>query len=258
LARPYYSKIAREWHEVTGSTGGPLKKYVLNDVLLSKIGNIAGLSILELGAGNGYFTRLLVHRKSGTLPSRIVITDISGKLLQLGRAALPVSIADYRQLDVGKDFPFDAAEFDLVVATMVFNEIGSAALRRSLRECWRVLRQNGRLLATVTHPDFVDTLAKNGKLSQLGPEFWTMPGSGTLRVPVVPRSESEYESTFRETGFSYRSEAVYPSTQVLSERPGLRHSGGAPLALVYLCTKGEDEIEKGVVHHGATQREGSK
>ena len=57
MARPYYSKIAKAWHDATGAEGGPLKKLVLNDLLLDRIGSIDGLSLLEIGAGTGIFTR---------------------------------------------------------------------------------------------------------------------------------------------------------------------------------------------------------
>jgi hypothetical protein len=59
LGRPYYSRIAKQWHEATGYQGGSLKKYVLNDYLLKNIESITDRSILELGAGNGYFIPLI-------------------------------------------------------------------------------------------------------------------------------------------------------------------------------------------------------
>ena len=40
MARPYYSKIAKQWHNVTGHKGGPFKKYILNDYLISQIERI--------------------------------------------------------------------------------------------------------------------------------------------------------------------------------------------------------------------------
>ena len=52
-ALAYYDRIARKWHAVTGPRGGALKERVLNGLVLGKLEGIAGLSILELGAGNG-------------------------------------------------------------------------------------------------------------------------------------------------------------------------------------------------------------
>ncbi len=49
----YYDRLAKRWHAETGYHGGSFKRSVLNDLLLDRIGSIAGRTILELGAGNG-------------------------------------------------------------------------------------------------------------------------------------------------------------------------------------------------------------
>jgi len=120
---------------------------------------------------------------------------------------------------------------------MVFNEVSTSGMRSAISECYRVLRESGIVLATITHPKFIQNLNKNGKLSQLGDEFWTMPAKGSLRVPVVIRSEEEYDKLFIKAGFSFNAEALYPNQKVLNERAGLRFSASLPLALVYGCYK---------------------
>src|SRR2546426_6337561 len=111
---PYYDRIARKWHSVTGAQGGALKKLVLNDLVLDKLTGIAGLSILELGAGNGYFMPLVLRRFSGEVPARIVITDLSRVLLDLARRSFRVRDAEYLTLDVRDAFPFPDESFDLI------------------------------------------------------------------------------------------------------------------------------------------------
>jgi ubiquinone/menaquinone biosynthesis C-methylase UbiE len=185
MARPYYSKIAKAWHEATGATGGPFKKFVLNDLLLDSIDSIDGVSLLEIGAGTGYFMRLLTKRRSGQIPRKLVMTDISVAMLRIAQEAFRVPSAEYLQLDVRRTFPLGSDEFDIVLATMVLNELAPQDLRNALRKVARMLVKGGRLFATVVHPDFVACLQRNGKLSQLGPHFFTMPGKGSMRVPVV-------------------------------------------------------------------------
>ncbi len=233
----YYSKIAAAWHDATGPAGGPFKKYVLNDELLARIGSIDGKAILELGAGNGYFVRLMMTRKSGERPARLVVTDAAGALLRIAEQCFRVRVAEYRQLDARRPYPFESGTFDLILATMVFNELGDAGLRAALAECTRVLGSTGRLLATVLHPDFVERLKENGQVKPLGHGFYTIPGPGALRVPVVPRSPAGYESLLSAAGFRFTATAVHPDRRVLRERPGLRHAAGLPLGLVYDCTK---------------------
>lgn len=51
----YYDQIAKQCHKATGYKGKTFKELVLNDILLRKLPEIKGRSLLELGAGNGYF-----------------------------------------------------------------------------------------------------------------------------------------------------------------------------------------------------------
>lgn len=240
MGRPYYSRIARAWHEATGSSGGPLKRYVLNDLLLDRVGAIEGRSILEVGAGTGYFARLLTQRYSGQHPERLVVSDQSRALLDIARKAFPVKSADYRILDLRRPFPFETGTFDIVVASMVLNELSAAGLSRALSEIRRVLNSDGRVLATVVHPSFVARLKDEGKLSRLGPSFWTMPGKGSLRLPVVPRSLSSYLKAFSRAGFAVEIQEVSATERMIRERPGLRHTSGLPLALVLEARCGEE------------------
>jgi ubiquinone/menaquinone biosynthesis C-methylase UbiE len=241
MARPYYNKIAKTWHEATGATGGPFKKFVLNDLLLDRIGFIDGMALLEIGAGTGYFMKLVTKRRSGQIPIRLVMSDISGAMLRIAKEAFRVPSAEYLQIDVRRAFPLGSNEFDIVLATMVLNELAPKDIGNALREVSRVLVRGGRLIATVMHPDFVSSLQEKGKLSQLGPHFFTMPGKGSMRVPVVPHKSGIYEKAFIRSGFEFESNPVYPTEKVLRERAGLRHSKGLPLALVYEAVKSERE-----------------
>jgi SAM-dependent methyltransferase len=233
----YYDRIARKWHSVTGAQGGALKKLVLNDFVLGKIPGIAGFAILELGAGNGYFLPLVLRRFSGQVPLRVVITDQSRVLIDLAQRSFRVIDADYQVLDVRDPFPFPEGSFDLILANMIFNEITTAGLRRALRECWRTLSSGGRLLATVTHPAFIESLARRGQLKPFKGGVFTMPGTEGLRLPVVRRSSEQYAVALEQAGFRLRSEAVYPTASILRAKPGLRQAGDVPIALLLDCEK---------------------
>jgi SAM-dependent methyltransferase len=233
----YYDRTAKKWHSATGAQGGAFKKLVLNDFVLGKLPSIAGLAILELGAGNGYFLPLVLRRFSGQVPIRVVITDQSRVLIDLAQRLFRVADAEYQILDVRDPFPFPEQSFDLILANMIFNEITTAGLRRALRECWRTLSSAGRLLATVTHPAFVESLERRGQLKRFKGGVFTMPGAEGLRLPVVSRSSEEYSVALKQVGFRFRSEVVYPTAQILSAKPGLRQAGNVPIALLLECEK---------------------
>jgi len=44
---------------MTGFRGGVFKELVLNNILLEKFSGAENLAILELGAGNGYFSSIV-------------------------------------------------------------------------------------------------------------------------------------------------------------------------------------------------------
>jgi len=233
----YYDRIAKRWHETTGYKGGAFKELVLNDILLEKLSGIDHCAILELGAGNGYFLPLVLRRFSGQAPSSIIVTDQSQRLLEIAQRHFRIPDAEYQCLDVSQPFPFADGQFDLILASMLFNEVPARGFRKALAECQRVLARDGLFLVAVTHPDFIASLRKRGLLKTTREGVLTMPGAGSLRLPVVIRSLGSYRSGLQEAGLQYEEEEGYPTPEVLSRKPGLRNAWKVPVALVYSCTK---------------------
>lgn len=231
----YYDRIAGRWHQETGYRGGSFKRYVLNQILIERMEAVAGRAILELGAGNGYFMPLALARYSGQVPARLVISDGSARLLDLAQAHFPLPGAEYVQLDVRAPFPWEAASFDLILATMVFNEVSTGGLRRALVACRRVLRPDGRLLFTITHPEFIASLDRRQQLRPDAEGRLTMPGPGALRLPIVPRRLRDYERLLAKARFSWETSDVSLTEEVLHEKPALAALGDRPLALIFDC-----------------------
>jgi SAM-dependent methyltransferase len=233
----YYDRIAKRWHETTGYQGGAFKELVLNDILLGNLSGIDHRSILELGAGNGYFLPLALRRFSGQVPSAVTVTDQSGRLLDIARHHFPIAGADYRQLDVRGPFPFADGQFDLILAIMLFNEVPARGFKNALAECHRVLGSGGLFLLAVTHPDFIAGLRRRELLKTTREGILTMPGTGSMRLPVVIRSLASYRSALLEAGFQYREEEACPTQEVINRKAGLRNAWKVPVGLVYACTK---------------------
>ncbi|MBI3272568.1 MAG: class I SAM-dependent methyltransferase [Planctomycetes bacterium] len=201
----FYDRIALQWEAATGDAGGALKRNLLNEVLLRRLVEVRGGWVLELGAGNGYFAALLARHRRGRRPARMVISDVSAALLEIARTERPVVDAEYLCLNGAGPYPFEPVTFDVVLATMVFQEIGDEELVRALGECGRVLKPGGQLLMTVLHPRFVHSLDRRGELAPApgARGRWTMPGPGSLRLPIVIRESSEYERLLAVAGFSW-------------------------------------------------------
>lgn len=210
---------------------------MLNDVLLEKIGRIEGQAILELGAGNGYFAPMLLRRYSGQTPARLVISDQARAMVDIAQSTFLGEDAEYLTVDVQNALPFSDNSFDLILATMLFNELPLSALRHAAQECHRVLAPGGRLLATVPHPAMIYGLAKRGALTDFGRGLFAMPSTGGLRLPVARRSVEAYQTALVECGFTVTLEDVLPDAKTLHEKPGLTLPRDTPMALVCDCQR---------------------
>ena len=239
----YYDRIAKQWHQITGYSGGSLKRHILNAQVLSYIESIEDSAIMEVGAGNGYFMPLAMKRFSGQIPRRLVISDASQRLLDIAQTSFAIPDAEYMCLDIRKPLPFAANSFDLILATMVFNEINTSGLNAAFEQFSRVLRTPGRIIATVTHPDFIESLSRRGHIrKQKG--YLSMPGAKGLRLPVVLRTVDEYLKLFHWHGFDAIEEDIYPSQQVLRDKPGLAKAGNIPIAAIFVAHKMTTNGEK--------------
>jgi SAM-dependent methyltransferase len=210
---------------------------VLSDLLLDRIGDIEGRAILELGAGSGYFAPLMLRRFSGQTPARLVISDQAQALVDIARSTFGSVSAEYLVLDVQDALPFADGSFDLILATMLFNELPLGALRLAARECHRVLAPGGRLLATVVHPALVYGLAKRGALTDFGRGLFAMPSADGLRLPVARRSVEAYQTALSECGFTVTLDDVLPDEKTLHEKPGLKLARETPMALLCDCRR---------------------
>lgn len=125
----------------------PVRRIFFNPMkLLDRVGIAAGMTVLELGPGPGFFTVDTARR--------VCRSEISGKLYcldiepaMIGRLKEKVSkqTLDNIALMVGnaEHLPFQGGSFDLAYLVTVFGEV--ADTDRALRELYRVLRPGGVL-----------------------------------------------------------------------------------------------------------------
>lgn len=123
------------------------KKYLLNPTVLRLIGDVAGRKVLDAGAGQGYFSRLLARR--GALVTSVEPADALIEHSRLMESREPLGV-EYIQADL-TTAAFEPV-FDVVVANMVFVSIHD--WEQALRTCAGALRPAGTLVFSVDHPCF--------------------------------------------------------------------------------------------------------
>jgi SAM-dependent methyltransferase len=119
-----------------------------NNFVLAKLrdnGKFSG-AILDLGAGTGYFTRLLSseREKSGKKPGEgLKACDIAG-------GAFKADGVEFKECDANDGLPYADGEFDAVVAIEVFEH--TRAPYDVIAEVHRVLKPGGLLIFSVPNP----------------------------------------------------------------------------------------------------------
>jgi SAM-dependent methyltransferase len=112
--------------------------------MLRLAGDVSGRRILDAGCGAGPLSAAL--RAKGALVTGF---DRSAAMLDLARARLGDD-ADLHVADLAAPLPFDDAQFDDVVASLVLHYLEDWT--GPLAELRRVLEPGGRLLLSVNHP----------------------------------------------------------------------------------------------------------
>lgn len=121
----------------------------LNPVIFRLLRNVKNKKILDLGCGQGYFSRLLT--KQGGIVTGV---DLSKDL---------IGIANQRNQEQGlkiKYFVSDAAnlkdlqdnKFDIAISNMALMDIKN--VDKTIKECSRVLKKNGHIIFSIVNPIF--------------------------------------------------------------------------------------------------------
>jgi len=109
------------------------------------LGNLAGLTALDVGCGTGRWTGRLVAGGA-----RVTAVDFSKEMLARARQRVGSEPVTFVEQDVTRPLPFPAGGFDLVMSCLVIDHI--AELDPLMAELGRVCRPGGRVVLSVMHP----------------------------------------------------------------------------------------------------------
>src|SRR5919199_1229271 len=125
----------------------PHNAYYERPATLSLLPEVRGKKVLDAACGPGVYSEWLLSHGA-----EVVSVDASPKMVELARRRLGEA-ADVRRADLSKPLTFlDSESFDIVLSPLTMEYVED--WHSTFREFYRVLRQGGYFILSVTHPFF--------------------------------------------------------------------------------------------------------
>lgn len=147
-ARAAWNAGAQAWNKFVESGADYYRHEVHGPALLAMCEPVAGLDVLDLGCGQGFFSRQLARRGAGVTGIDISEEQIAFARQHEERAPLGVEYRILSATKVSVRWPDEC--FDLVTACMSLHDM--ADVGAVLKGAFAVLRTGGRIVFSVPHP----------------------------------------------------------------------------------------------------------
>ena len=144
-----WEDIADGWAQRVRTGTDHNRVHLLDIATLDALGDVAGLSVLDAGCGEGRFARMMAERGA-----QVTAFDLSSRMIELARAEeeqSPLGI-DYHVADMADLSVLGPGEFDMAVAYLSLFDVRD--YESALREVARVLKARGRFVFSISHPCF--------------------------------------------------------------------------------------------------------
>jgi SAM-dependent methyltransferase len=238
----YWDGNAEAWTALARAGYDVYRDYLNTPAFFAMLPDVAGLWGLDIGCGEGHNTRLLVARGA-----RLAALDISPVFVRLARqqAEQPPSAAIDYQVASAVELPFADTTFDFATGFMSFMDVPETD--RVLAEAYRVLKPDGFLQFSITHPCYDTPYRRNLRdekgltyAIEVGDYFRTLQGDVTewlfraapaevrerlpgFKTPRFTRPLSRWLNLLLETGFRLeRVEEPRPSDQAVRACPAIQ------------------------------------
>ncbi|RJS89544.1 class I SAM-dependent methyltransferase [Candidatus Bathyarchaeota archaeon] len=158
--RRQWNKGAKSWVEFVRSGRDYYKEHLNGPALKRMVGNVRGKRVLDVGCGEGYFSRVFAR-----MGAEVTGIDISEALIEAARE-------EEREHPLGvKYFVADAADlgmlesesFDIAFCHMALSDI--ADYEGAIAEVSRILKVEGRFVIVMEHPCFSTRFMEGKKVS---------------------------------------------------------------------------------------------
>jgi ubiquinone/menaquinone biosynthesis C-methylase UbiE len=230
---------AAAWIDRIRGRGDMSRDALLDEWMLRAVGDVSGRDVIDLGCGEGRFSRMLAERGA-----RVTGIDLAAPMIDAAAAARvsneTYAIADMETLD-----GIASAAFDLAVSYITLVDVHNLAA--ALAQAFRVLRPGGRfvvcnLAPMVTAGNMWVRYGDGTKLhyrldNYLDESERAMPMCGTV-FHNQHRTLSTYINTFLAAGFALEGiREPFPSPAQLAQEPSNEDILRVPLFIIYLLRK---------------------
>lgn len=141
-----WGRVAGWYDQLLEENGDTYQEKIIKPNLLRILAPKKGEEILDVGCGQGYFSRELA--KAG---ARVLGVDIGGELIKLAKAKAGPN-EKYLVVSAERLLGFVNNRFDAAISVLALQNIKD--LQSAISETARVLKPDGRLVLVLNHPSF--------------------------------------------------------------------------------------------------------
>ncbi len=256
-AGQYWNENAEAWTELARAGFDIYRDYLNTPAFFDILPDVNNLTGIDIGCGEGYNTRLLAQKGA-----RIKAIDISEIFIEKAKEVqkyLPLNIEYF--VASAEALPFKNEYFDFATSFMCLMDVPN--LDKALQEAYRVLKPNGFLQYSITHPCFTTPYRKNLRniinrktyAIEIGDYFKNLDGRidewvfgqapselknkfPKFKTPIFNRTLTQWFNTVLETGFIIE-EINEPSAndETVNKQPALQDTQIVAYFLHIRCKK---------------------
>lgn len=243
-----YNQQSHEW-----SRTGPsiVSDYTGRPPTIELCGDIEGKTILDLGCGEGYCSRILAKKSK----CNIIGVDISEEMIQraIEREKLE-NLGIHYFCEDASVYSFENNQFDLILGMFIFNYVPIQVMKNILLNIHSSLKENGEMVFAVPHPSLAFIRKENlspfyfdqgdynyfsARDVELNGKIWRRSGE-ELNVRSFHKTFEDYISSINFAGFSkiLEMKELYVTDEILAiDHEFFKDLIGIPLHVAFKIKK---------------------